>query len=426
MFETAFHDQANNDLSKYSTGDYISPDRDYHDLARLSKRAQSQTRFAAVYARVQTWHAAPPGTTRVVSEDVDLDGEDEYLLFNSNLFFLCERIGGRVTGAWLRRPGNLFQMAGNFISYDDDETEMEEVANQLAENATGAHRTSLLRDQFAETSPGNGTAEYVNQLYTVSPMADGWQMVSADGKIQKQITLGSTDQTAEVSYALMGISRLYVRHGFSPHLEDLLLHGQRSLLPLRASASELVLSNQAGQVSARIGLGINVQHNPDATDDDNNELTTLPMRNQAQTEQVELYGSGNFDFTIGFSQPRTHVILPPPDNDEDGIPDAEDSDDDNDGIPDTWELAYALDPFDATDAEEDGDGDNFSNLEEYQSDTDPGDINEFLIITDLEIAGNQISFPAKAQSRVHPAVDHRPGRRYRSLDGHPRPHRSAR
>lgn len=57
---------------------------------------------------------------------------------------------------------------------------------------------------------------------------------------------------------------------------------------------------------------------------------------------------------------------PPPDYDLDGIPDDDDPDDDNDGLPDRFEIANGLNPFDATDALEDSDGDGFNNQLEYQ------------------------------------------------------------
>ncbi|QQR55349.1 hypothetical protein IPG41_02215 [Candidatus Peregrinibacteria bacterium] len=47
------------------------------------------------------------------------------------------------------------------------------------------------------------------------------------------------------------------------------------------------------------------------------------------------------------------------------------SDSDRDGMEDAWEIANGLDPFDASDANQDGDGDGLSNLEEYQNDTQP-------------------------------------------------------
>lgn len=46
-------------------------------------------------------------------------------------------------------------------------------------------------------------------------------------------------------------------------------------------------------------------------------------------------------------------------------------DDDDDGMSDFWEIENGLDPADATDADEDPDGDGRSNLDEYVGDTDP-------------------------------------------------------
>lgn len=57
--------------------------------------------------------------------------------------------------------------------------------------------------------------------------------------------------------------------------------------------------------------------------------------------------------------------------DGDGLGDICDTDDDNDQMPDDWELANGLNPFDATDATADPDGDLANNLEEYLRGSDP-------------------------------------------------------
>ena len=51
---------------------------------------------------------------------------------------------------------------------------------------------------------------------------------------------------------------------------------------------------------------------------------------------------------------------------------SENADDkDNDGMPDWWEEKYNLDPEDPTDADDDIDGDEYTNLKEYEIGTNP-------------------------------------------------------
>ncbi len=62
---------------------------------------------------------------------------------------------------------------------------------------------------------------------------------------------------------------------------------------------------------------------------------------------------------------------------------------DGDGLPDAWEKKYGLNPCDPADADQDADGDMFTNLEEFQAKTnpkDPEDHSDYL--KDLVIAGD--------------------------------------
>ncbi len=371
-FETAFHTQTNNDLSKFSTGAYIYPDITFQSLAGFSKIAQAQTRQAAVFARVNAWAtAANSGTyaSSAVAEqsDVDLDGENEYLLFNDRLFALFEKIGGRMTGAWLRdiNTGYVTQVVGNPVGYSGSETEEEGAGNFTGTNVN-AFRTSGFKDWFAKTdAQGNGSFGYVNDLYTVTaaPAGAGWKFTSSDGKISKTITLGAGKGSFGASYLTNNINTLYLRFGLSPDLDDLLRYGQTHLGSLISSSQEIDLFNNSVPRTVRAylrfgGAGLTgASFNAAASDADSNLLDTVAMRNQAQTQQVELQGSGSMSFTLGF---ETGAALT--------------YDSDGDGLPDWFETQHGLNPNDASGvngANGDPDGDGRTNFQEYLIGLDP-------------------------------------------------------
>ena len=59
------------------------------------------------------------------------------------------------------------------------------------------------------------------------------------------------------------------------------------------------------------------------------------------------------------------------DSDGDGIANDTDNDDDNDGMPDSYEQDNDFDSLDPVDADQDADGDGYTNLEEFKNNTDP-------------------------------------------------------
>jgi len=343
VFETAFHNQTANDLSKFSNGDYIYPDVTSQNLAPFAKFAQAQTRSAAVYSRVSAWAAAAAVgsyTTTAVAEaaDVDLDGEPEYLLFNDRVFVLFERIGGRMTHAWVRdiATGEVFQALGNPLSYAGSETEEE--GNVHLSSSTGelAYRTSGFKDCFAQSGgAGIGTHAYVNADYSVTPAigSSGWTFVSSDGKITKTITLAPRSSRLAAQYHLAAdINTLYVRHGMSPNLYDLLVSGQANLSTLNdaVNGEVSVIDRDAQSRSVRSFVkysgGYNALFNSLAVDrEPNSGFDTLNMRNQAQTQQVEVAVTNGQSFAIGFETGPSVSISTA-----------------NDGIPDWWKQQYGL------------------------------------------------------------------------------------
>ena len=100
-------------------------------------------------------------------------------------------------------------------------------------------------------------------------------------------------------------------------------------------------------------------------------------------------------------------------------PEPETVDHSGDGIPTWWKVEHGLDPYDPSDAEEDGDGDGFTNLEEYLYDTDPNDpdshppLIDWLIVDDIE----EQRFDLEFRSRVRTPSGVRFGVNYQLPDG---------
>lgn len=284
-FETAFHNETNNNLSRWSHGDYMYPAAGDQNLQGFAWKAQGQTRRAALYSIVGAWATNPAPGLAVFAQDVDLDGEAEYILRNHTVMAIFERAGGRMVGAWLKSGSNVFQMVGNFVSMPDSGTEEE------GASLVGASRTSALKDW------PDGSTDYVNALYAVSTNANS--VTFSNAGVAKTIALDSAATNAfAVSYSMPG-KTLAVRNGLSPDLDALLRTGQRNISEEAEGAAALTVSTiRPGQTNIRVRLAVSSGAINTAATDKSNTWNTVDMRNQAQTRQVELVGTGNLAFAI--------------------------------------------------------------------------------------------------------------------------------
>jgi len=383
VFQTAYHNQSQNPLNmtRYTLGDFAYPDNSYDTLADFARVAQAQTRMAAVYARVDDWFAIASQITnaQTAAEDVDLDGESEYLLYNDRVFGLFERIGGRLIAVWVRdlHNGEVFQAAGNLASYAGMDTEWEGATNILSNGSVGSHRTSCLKDWWA------GTTKYVNDLYAFSDLTNGWRATSSDGAIVKLVTLAPKAWKFDVGYTVGGAlagQPLYIRNGLSPNLYDLLINGQRTLAAPALSGAVLRVANTNYETTVEAFIDYaGAAFNPQARDDGNGYTNyTVAMRNQAQTHQVELFGTNSFTFSLGFR--------------------AAPSDWDGDGMPNSYEDAQGFNADSSADGAAHADGDGVPNADEYVAGTDPKNSGDFLYGSAVNPTptGIVVRFPTKA------------------------------
>ena len=396
MFVTALHEQQNNNLSKFSTGDYIYPDSDYNNLADISKLAQSQIRHAAMYNRVDAWSASQPVGAIASAEDIDLDGESEYLLYNKHCFAVFEAIGGRCIAGFTRnhKTNQVYQVIGTQPAFPDNASE-EEGSFNVANGDIQARRTSAFKDWFTNGDSG-GSSQYVNTVYSVTAIgSNGWRFSSPDGNIVKDVSISESLPQLLADYNLpnVGVNKIYVRHGLSPNVWNLIKRGQYDLdvLVHDSEYNELRLTNRGGiePITALLSYDSNSEYNPNATDDDpdqNIEWNAINMRNQALTEQIEVTnvtGEDSFSLVLSLENGAT--------------------DDDTDGLPNWWERDNALNS--SSSLGHDGfsgnpDGDQYNNFEEYVLGLDP-QVEEFNnsvqgLVTLNKSGGFNLTFPTLA------------------------------
>ncbi|MGE0711537.1 MAG: hypothetical protein AB7N76_30110 [Planctomycetota bacterium] len=225
LYRTAWHTEDMHDTRRFSANVYVAPDTTFDELSGFAYALQTRVGEAAVIARAARWAQRPPAQATVAVEDVDLDGEDEYLLMDDRLLVVCERDGGRIVATFVRDPatGEGYQVTGDPLAYPPAGPEV-----GFEGEGHDAPRNSVLKDTWA-TGVNHG---YVNDegVAVVSTTSAALTFRSSDGLRVKTLELAAPGRV-EVAYTLdPSLGRLYLRCGLNPDLAALALDGQRDLV----------------------------------------------------------------------------------------------------------------------------------------------------------------------------------------------------
>ena len=290
-FETAFHNEDDSALDRWSYGEYMYPAWRWEGLMDMAWRAQSRTRLANAYAAVDEWATGNTGL-QAYSADVDLDGEKEFILRNNRVMALFEAEGGLMVGAWFKEGTNIWQMVGNFAAQPEPECGYE-----TQRVGPDSRRGTAMKD----TTVGSGNM--VADIFDVTTRTGALTFKS--GSRTKEISLSGADSTVfDISYSGYGSQKLVVRNGLSPDLATLMLGGQSHLSESVEELNSLTLtttgSGTAVSVTVRVSNGA---IDTAATDQpENSGWNTVNLRNAPQVRQVDVTGTGSLSYALEFGR----------------------------------------------------------------------------------------------------------------------------
>ncbi|HDI07688.1 MAG TPA: hypothetical protein ENF76_04925 [Candidatus Bathyarchaeota archaeon] len=205
LYETAWHE--------WDGSDWV--------LCGWGKEIWAHLRYAMILVKAANWTENPPATPQIYWEDVDDDGANELIMCNDKIYFVIERIGGRIVFA-ATKDGRVYignymvQYRGTEGDYNDDD------------------HVGALTDKWYTYN----NHDYSHELYTVQIEVSNQthvqaKMVSPDAYITKKATLRKGSYGLRVQYSQKYAGTLYVRLGsFSPDLETMLYEGKKVLQTL--------------------------------------------------------------------------------------------------------------------------------------------------------------------------------------------------
>ncbi|MBP7654896.1 hypothetical protein KA977_15860, partial [Candidatus Dependentiae bacterium] len=275
IFETAWHDEDNNDYAKNSDGTWVYPDISRDNISGWALNLHGQIRQIGIITAAATWAenvktGAQSSTASAQLLDLDFDGESEYVLKNNKVFAVFENDGGRLVAGFAYDPGIGGIICVGAPSINSDYEGEEE----------GVKRCSSFKDLNED--------KYVNDIYSVQIGTNSLQFTSSDGKIQKTITLNNNSDVLNALYAETVNGPLYVRFGFAPNNIDLLNNGRENLIEIGSPSSDFYGIKNINGGQAFISFG-SAKYNSSSTRNNKN----LPL-----ITEYEIYGDTLFEFGL--------------------------------------------------------------------------------------------------------------------------------
>jgi hypothetical protein len=291
-YETAWHDE-DMPLVSYKSRNYQKTfdrielgsmeDFTFDRLSGWALDLHGHLRKSMVPARADRWASAVSAgrigsATASLVEDVDLDGDAEYILHNDKIFAVMERWGARFPEIFVLSPtGTAVPVVGVGIARPSSETDAEE-------NSTG--KISAFRDHHAE---GPSSRKYVDMPHRVTRSGSGFATESADGMVRKRYTLSGNRLSCRYEVQ-PEVGRLHVRFGLSPDWPYLMSAGQEGMSSEGGNAGTHRVASRSG-AWLEVSVGAGVQFN-------GGELAFAGYANRGapMTEQVEVsFPPGKFE-----------------------------------------------------------------------------------------------------------------------------------
>ncbi len=163
---------------------------------------------AAAHWAEQTARGEVPEEMQILAQDLDLDGEDEFVLQNDRVFAIFENDGGRLEYAFSHSPsGGVFQWAGPFYQF-----QISGYNNYLDGEIPPAD--SPWTDGVFEDRVTASGESYRSRVYAAVWNSTGLTFVSPDGKVRKTFTLDA--ETVRAHYTLGGPGDLFIGWALTP------------------------------------------------------------------------------------------------------------------------------------------------------------------------------------------------------------------